>query len=107
MILHELISYEVLRLIWWLLLGVLLIAFAVTDGFDLGSASLLHLVAHTDTERRVVYNVLGPVWEGNQGWLILGRGAIIAAWPLHYAVSCSGFYLAMFASLAALIVRRV
>ena len=107
MILHELISYEVLRLIWWLLLGVLLIAFAVTDGFDLGSASLLHLVAHTDTERRVVYNALGPVWEGNQVWLILGGGAIFAAWPQLYAVSFSGFYLAMFAILVALILRPV
>ncbi len=107
MILHELIDYEILRLIWWLLLGVLLIGFAVTDGFDLGVGTLLPLVAKTDTERRVAINTIGPVWEGNQVWLILGGGAIFAAWPPLYAVSFSGFYLAMFAILLALILRPV
>ena len=107
MILHELISYDILRLLWWGLLGVLLIAFAVTDGFDLGAAALLPLAARTDVERRVVINSLGPVWEGNQVWLILGGGAIFAAWPQLYAVSFSGFYLAMFAALVALILRPV
>lgn len=107
MILHELLSYETLRLIWWLLLGVLLIGFAVTDGFDLGAAILLPWVGRTDIERRVVINSLGPVWEGNQVWLILGGGSIFAAWPLLYAVSFSGFYLAMFAILVALILRPV
>ncbi len=103
----NLINYEVLRLIWWLLLGVLLIGFAVTDGFDLGVATLLPFVGRTDVERRVVINTIGPVWEGNQVWLILGGGAIFAAWPPLYAVSFSGFYLAMFAILAALILRPV
>ncbi|PWE55929.1 cytochrome d ubiquinol oxidase subunit II [Metarhizobium album] len=107
MILHELIDYETLRLIWWLLLGVLLIGFAVTDGFDLGVGTLLPFVARTDTERRVAINTIGPVWEGNQVWLILGGGAIFAAWPPLYAVSFSGFYLAMFAILFALILRPV
>ena len=107
MILHELISYDVLRVIWWLLLGVLLIGFAVTDGFDLGTGALLPFVARTDLERRVVINSIGPVWEGNQVWLILGGGAIFAAWPQLYAVSFSGFYLAMFAILVALILRPV
>ncbi|KGD96965.1 cytochrome d ubiquinol oxidase subunit II [Rhizobium sp. YS-1r] len=107
MILHDLIDYETLRIIWWLLLGVLLIAFAVMDGFDLGTASLLPFVARTDVERRVVINAVGPVWEGNQVWLILGGGAIFAAWPPLYAVSFSGFYLAMFAILFALILRPV
>ena len=107
MILHELISYDVLRVIWWLLLGVLLIGFAVTDGFDLGTGALLPFVARTDLERRVVINTIGPVWEGNQVWLILGGGAIFAAWPQLYAVSFSGFYLAMFAILVALILRPV
>ncbi|MBB3315966.1 cytochrome d ubiquinol oxidase subunit II [Rhizobium sp. BK181] len=107
MILHELIDYEILRLIWWLLLGVLLIAFAATDGFDLGVGTLLPFVAKTDTERRVAINTIGPVWEGNQVWLILGGGAIFAAWPPLYAVSFSGFYLAMFAILLALILRPV
>jgi len=107
MILHELIDYETLRVIWWLLLGVLLIGFAVTDGFDLGVGTLLPFVARTDTERRIVINTIGPVWEGNQVWLILGGGAIFAAWPPLYAVSFSGFYLAMFAILFALILRPV
>ncbi|MCB9957952.1 MAG: cytochrome d ubiquinol oxidase subunit II [Rhodospirillaceae bacterium] len=107
MILHELIDYETLRLIWWVLLGVLLIAFAVTDGFDMGVGTLLPFVARSDVERRVVINTIGPVWEGNQVWLVLGGGAIFAAWPPLYAVSFSGFYLAMFIVLAALILRPV
>ena len=107
MILHELISYDVLRVIWWLLLGILLVGFAVTDGFDLGAAALLRATGKTDVERRVVINTIGPVWEGNQVWLILGGGAIFAAWPMLYAISFSGFYLAMFAVLVCLIVRPV
>ncbi len=107
MILHELIDYETLRIIWWLLLGVLLIGFAVTDGFDLGVGTLLPFVAKTDTERRIAINSIGATWEGNQVWLILGGGAIFAAWPPLYAVSFSGFYLAMFAILLALILRPV
>ena len=107
MILHEMISYETLRLIWWGLMGVLLIGFALTDGFDMGVGALLPFVAKTDTERRVAINTVGPVWEGNQVWFILGGGAIFAAWPPLYAVSFSGFYLAMWLVLAALIVRPV
>jgi cytochrome d ubiquinol oxidase subunit II len=85
----------------------LLIGFALTDGFDMGVGALLPFVAKTDTERRVVINTVGPVWEGNQVWFILGGGAIFAAWPPLYAVSFSGFYLAMFVVLAAFIVRPV
>ncbi|WEX08282.1 cytochrome d ubiquinol oxidase subunit II [Chelativorans sp. AA-79] len=107
MILHDLIDYQTLRVIWWVLLGVLLIGFAVMDGFDLGTGALLPFVAKTDIERRVVINSIGPVWEGNQVWLILGGGAIFAAWPPLYAVSFSGFYLAMFLILFALILRPV
>ena len=107
MILYELIEYDTLRVIWWALLGVLLIGFALTDGFDMGVGALLPFVAKTDIERRVVINTVGPVWEGNQVWFILGGGAIFAAWPPLYAVSFSGFYLAMFVVLAALIVRPV
>ena len=107
MILHELISYDVLRVVWWLLLGILLVGFALTDGFDLGAMALLRATAKTDVERRVVINTVGPVWEGNQVWLILGGGAIFAAWPQLYAVSFSGFYLAMFAILVPLILRPV
>jgi cytochrome d ubiquinol oxidase subunit II len=107
MILHELLSYETLRVIWWLLLGVLLIGFALTDGFDMGVGALIPFVGKTDVERRVAINTVGPVWEGNQVWFILGGGAIFAAWPPLYAVSFSGFYLAMFVILAAFIVRPV
>ena len=101
------IDYATLRLIWWGLLGVLLIAFALTDGFDLGVGALLPFVAKTDEERRMVINTVGATWEGNQVWFILGGGAIFAAWPFVYAISFSGFYLAMFLVLAALILRPV
>lgn len=107
MILHELLNYETLRVIWWLLLGLLLLGFALMGGFDLGTGTLLPFIARTDTERRVVINAIGPTWEGNQVWLVLGAGAIFAAWPQLYAVSFSGFYLAMFLLLVALIVRPV
>ncbi|MBZ9935303.1 cytochrome d ubiquinol oxidase subunit II [Mesorhizobium sp. BR1-1-16] len=101
------LDYETLRLIWWLLLGVLLIGFAIMDGFDLGVGALLPFVARNDDERRIVINSIGPVWEGNQVWLILGGGAIFAAWPMLYAVSFSGFYLAMMVILIAIILRPV
>ena len=107
MILHQFIDYETLRVIWWLLIGVLLIGFAITDGFDLGTGTLLPFVGKTDMERRIVINTIGPVWEGNQVWLIVAGGAIFAAWPPLYAVSFSGFYLAMFIILASLILRPV
>jgi cytochrome d ubiquinol oxidase subunit II len=101
------LDYQALRVIWWLLLGVLLIGFAVMGGFDLGTAMLLPFVAKSDAERRVTINAIGPFWEGNQVWLILGAGAVFAAWPPVYAASFSGFYIAMFLVLAALILRPV
>lgn len=101
------IDYTTLRVIWWVLLGVLLIGFAVMDGFDLGIGILLPWVARKDDERRVTLNTIGPVWEGNQIWLVLGGGAIFAAWPEIYAVSFSGFYFAMLLVLLALILRPV
>ncbi|ODT66602.1 MAG: cytochrome d ubiquinol oxidase subunit II [Pelagibacterium sp. SCN 63-23] len=100
-------DYETLRLVWWLLLGVLLIGFAIMGGRDLGVGALLPFVARTDSERRVLLNLIGPTWEGNQVWLILGGGAIFAAFPPLYAVSFSGFYLAMLVILLALILRPV
>ncbi|HEV2572037.1 cytochrome d ubiquinol oxidase subunit II [Methylocella sp. CPCC 101449] len=102
-----LFDYATLRVIWWVLLGVLLIGFAAMDGFDMGVGALLPFVAKTDIERRVAINTIGPVWEGNQVWFILGGGAIFAAWPALYALSFSGFYLAMFLVLMALILRPV
>jgi len=107
MALTNLLDYETLRLLWWLLLGVLLVGFAVMDGFDLGAGMLLPFLGRSDGERRVIINSVGPVWEGNQVWLILGGGAIFAAWPFIYAVAFSGFYPAMFLVLAALILRPV
>lgn len=104
---HIPLDYETLRLIWWVLLGVLLIGFALTDGYDLGVATLLPFVARNDEERRLAINAVAPHWEGHQVWFILGGGAIFAAWPFVYAVSFSGFYLAMFLVLAALILRPV
>ncbi|MGH7021493.1 MAG: cytochrome d ubiquinol oxidase subunit II, partial [Brevundimonas sp.] len=101
------LDYTTLRLIWWGLLGVLLIGFALTDGFDMGVGALLPFVAKTDEERRMVINTIGATWEGNQVWFIVGGAAIFAAWPQVYAVSFSGFYLAMFLVLAALILRPV
>ena len=101
------LDYETLRLIWWLLLGILLIGFAIMGGRDLGVGTLLPFAARTDAERRVLLNLIGPTWEGNQVWLILGGGAIFAAFPPLYAVSFSGFYLAMMVILVALILRPV
>ncbi len=101
------IDYEILRVIWWALLGILLIGFAIFDGFDLGTAILLPFVGRTDVERRILINSVGPVWEGNQVWFILGGGASFAAWPPLYAASFSGFYIAMFVVLIALILRPV
>lgn len=101
------LDYETLRLVWWLLLGVLLIGFAVMGGRDLGVGALLPFAARTDAERRVLLNLVGPTWEGNQVWLVLGGGAIFAAFPPLYAVSFSGFYLAMIVILLALILRPV
>lgn len=100
-------DYATLRVIWWVLLGLLLIGFAIMDGYDLGSALLIPFVGRNDDERRVIINTFGPVWEGNQVWFILGGGAIFAAWPTLYAVSFSGFYLAMFLLLCTFIIRPV
>ncbi|QXQ05982.1 cytochrome d ubiquinol oxidase subunit II [Sphingosinicellaceae bacterium] len=100
-------DYETLRIIWWGLLGVLLIGFAVTDGYDMGVATLLPFVARTDVERRMVINSIGPTWEGNQVWFIVGGASFFAAWPFVYGAAFSGFYLAMFVVLAALILRPV
>lgn len=107
MVLSELLDYSTLRLIWWVLLGVLLIGFAAMDGFDLGIETMLPFVARNDLERRIVLQTIEPVWEGNQVWLILAGGAIFAAWPQLYAVSFSGFYIAMFLILFSLILRPV
>jgi cytochrome d ubiquinol oxidase subunit II len=101
------IDYATLRIIWWVLLGLLLIGFAVMDGFDLGVAALVRVLGRDDDERRVLLETVEPVWEGNQVWFVLGGGAVFAAWPLVYATAFSGLYVAMFLLLLAFIVRPV
>ncbi len=100
-------DYEFLRFIWWLLIGVLLIGFAITDGFDMGVGALLKVVGKNDNERRVLINAVAPHWDGNQVWLITAGGALFAAWPPVYATSFSGFYLAMILTLVALYFRPI
>lgn len=98
-------EYEVLRFIWWVLIGVLLIGFAIMDGYDLGTANLLPFMSKNDTERRIMINAVAPHWDGNQVWLITAGGAIFAAWPTVYATAFSGFYWAMILVLFALLIR--
>lgn len=101
------IDYEILKLVWWLLVGVLLIGFAITDGFDMGAGALLPFLGKNDDERRVIINTVGPHWDGNQVWFITAGGAIFAAWPAVYAAAFSGFYIAMLLVLFALFFRPV
>ncbi len=101
------LDYETLKLVWWVLVGVLLIGFAVTDGFDMGAGALLPFLGKTDEERRIIINTVGPHWDGNQVWFITAGGAIFAAWPAVYAAAFSGFYIAMLLVLFALFFRPV
>ncbi|CAM8637711.1 AppB Cytochrome bd-type quinol oxidase, subunit 2 [Comamonadaceae bacterium] len=101
------IDYEILKLVWWLLVVVLLIGFAIMDGHDMGVGALLPFVGRSDDERRVLLNTVGPHWEGNQVWFITAGGAIFAAWPLVYATAFSGFYFALMAVLWAMFFRPV
>jgi cytochrome d ubiquinol oxidase subunit II len=100
-------DYATLRFIWWLILGALLMGFAVMDGFDLGLGATFRFLGRTDEERRALLEAVEPVWEGNQVWFVLAGGAVFAAWPLLYAAAFSGLYLAMFLLLLALILRPV
>ncbi|MFM2476763.1 cytochrome d ubiquinol oxidase subunit II [Celerinatantimonas sp. MCCC 1A17872] len=100
-------DYQTLRFIWWVLVGVLLIGYSITDGFDMGVGTLLRILGKTDAERRVMINSMAPHWDGNQVWLITAGGALFAAWPVVYATSFSGFYIAVLIALAALWFRPV
>ena len=100
-------DYATLKFIWWILVGALLIGFAITDGMDMGVGSLLPFVARSDTERRIAINTVGPHWDGNQVWFITAGGALFAAWPAVYAAAFSGFYMAMLLVLFALFFRPV
>jgi cytochrome d ubiquinol oxidase subunit II len=101
------LDYETLKLIWWLFVGVLLIGFAITDGFDMGAGALLPFLGKNDEERRVIINSIGPHWDGNQVWFITAGGAIFAAWPAVYAAAFSGLYVALLLVLFALFFRPV
>ncbi|MCE0492820.1 cytochrome d ubiquinol oxidase subunit II [Vibrio salinus] len=98
-------DYEVLRFIWWVLIGVLFIGFSIADGFDIGVCALVPVIGKSDTERRVMINSIAPHWDGNQVWLITAGGALFAAWPQVYATAFSGFYFAMLITLASLWLR--
>ncbi len=100
-------DYETLKLIWWLLVGVLLIGFTIMDGHDMGVGTLLPLLGKDDTERRVMINTIAPHWDGNQVWFITAGGAIFAAWPFVYATAFSGMYWALLLVLFALFFRPV
>lgn len=101
------IDYEFLRFIWWVLVVVLLIGFSVTDGFDMGVTALLPIAGKKEVERRIMINSIAPHWDGNQVWLLTAGGAVFAAWPIVYAVSFSGFYIALVLVLAALFFRPI
>jgi cytochrome d ubiquinol oxidase subunit II len=96
-----------LNTLWFLLIGVLFTGFFVLEGFDYGVGILLPFLGKTDEERRRIINTIGPVWDGNEVWILTGGGAIFAAFPHWYATLFSGFYMALFLMLAALIVRGV
>ncbi|MCW9732532.1 cytochrome d ubiquinol oxidase subunit II [Avibacterium sp. 20-15] len=101
------IDYEFLRFAWWVLVGVLLIGFVVTDGFDMGVLTLLPFAGKKEVEKRIMINSIAPHWDGNQVWLLTAGGAMFAAWPIVYATSFSGFFIAMILVLAALFFRPV
>jgi cytochrome bd ubiquinol oxidase subunit II len=95
-----------LNTVWFMLVGVLLTGYAILDGFDLGVGAL-HLFTKQDVERRTFINAIGPVWDGNEVWLVTGGGALFAAFPEVYATAFSGFYMALILLLFALIFRAV
>jgi cytochrome d ubiquinol oxidase subunit II len=100
-------DYETLKLIWWAFVGVVILAFALTDGWDLGIGMLSPFLGKSDDERRVILRSIEPNWEGNQTWFIIAGGVTFAAWPLVYAASFSGLYVALLLVLFALFFRPV
>ncbi|MEN8670116.1 MAG: cytochrome d ubiquinol oxidase subunit II, partial [Ketobacter sp.] len=100
-------DYETRKLIWWGRVGVVVIGFALTDGFDMGVGVLLPFLGRNDEQRRVIINTVGPHWEGNQVWFVTAGGALFAAWPLVYASAFSGMYAALIITLMALFLRPV
>lgn len=95
-----------LNIIWFVLVGVLIIGYAILDGFDLG-VGIIHLFTKKEEEKKINFNAIGPVWDGNEVWLLTGGGALFAAFPIVYATVFSGFYIAFILLLMALILRAV
>jgi len=100
-------ALDFLRNIWYILVGVLLLGYAILDGFDLGIGSLFPFLGKKEKEKRALLNAIGPVWDGNEVWLLTGGGALFASFPHAYATVFSGFYLALMLVLFALIFRAV
>jgi cytochrome d ubiquinol oxidase subunit II len=96
-----------LTTVWFILIGILWTGYLVLEGFDFGVGMLLPVIGRDDTERRVLINTIGPVWDGNEVWLLVAGGATFAAFPEWYATLFSGFYLPLLLILAALIIRGV
>jgi len=100
-------AWDILRNVWFLLIGVLLAGYSILDGFDLGIGAVFPYLAKSENEKRTLIRAIGPVWDGNEVWLLTGAGALFAAFPLAYATVFSGFYLALMLVLFALILRAV
>jgi cytochrome d ubiquinol oxidase subunit II len=100
-------DYTALQVLWFVLIGILWAGYFVLEGFDFGVGMLLRVVGHDRAERRAVIHTIGPVWDGNEVWLLVAGGATFAAFPQWYATLFSGFYIALFLVLVALIVRGV
>jgi cytochrome d ubiquinol oxidase subunit II len=100
-------TWDILQNIWFILIGVLLVGYAILDGFDLGIGSLFPFLAKTKQEKDTMYKTIGPFWDGNEVWLLTGGGALFAAFPQAYATVFSGFYLALMLVLFALIFRAI
>lgn len=100
-------DYETLKLIWWALIGITLIGFIITDGFDMGVGIMLPFASKNDDDRRIMINAIAPHWDGNQVWLVLAIGAVFAAWPMVYGIAFSGFYGIMMITLYSLFLRPV
>jgi cytochrome d ubiquinol oxidase subunit II len=100
-------SIDLLRTIWFILVGVLLMGYAILDGFDLGIGVLFRFLGKKEKEKRVLLNAIGPFWDGNEVWLLTGAGALFASFPQAYATVFSGFYMALMLVLFALIFRAI
>jgi cytochrome d ubiquinol oxidase subunit II len=96
-----------LNTLWFVLVTILFIGYFILEGFDYGVGILMPLLGKSDQERRMIINTIGPVWDGNEVWLLTAGGAIFAAFPLWYATMFSGFYIALALMLLALILRGV